>query len=322
LQKYKQANPDDKAIATVEYESAKAAYFDQDYNRAILSFQKYLEQYKGNTYSYDAKFYLADAYQRNGNEREALRFYNAVIEDNRSTFVNRALQRVGEIQATNSQFSQAIRTYTKLSRVASNKREQYLGWAGIMEAYFMLGVYDSVSSYAKLILEQGNVNANAENHAYLFLGKSAMQKGDYDKAKEYFNHAIKSAKDKNAVESKYLIALMQYNKKEFKPSLETLFELNRDYSMYEDWVGKSFLLIADNFVELNERFQAKATLQSIIDKSSVPSVVTEAKGKLAKIEEEDRRRSRTEQVIDEEDHMVLFDQLDSLLNKNIDIDDN
>jgi TolA-binding protein len=34
---------------------------------------------------------------------------------------------------------------------------------------------------------------------------------------------------------------------------------------YDYWVAKTFILLADNYVKLKDNFQAKATLQSIIE---------------------------------------------------------
>jgi hypothetical protein len=34
---------------------------------------------------------------------------------------------------------------------------------------------------------------------------------------------------------------------------------------YDYWLAKSFILLADNYVKLKDNFQAKATLQSVLD---------------------------------------------------------
>ena len=55
------------------------------------------------------------------------------------------------------------------------------------------------------------------------------------------------------------------------------------FSNHDYWFGKTFLLIADYFVAQNELFQAKATLNSIIEGSPVEEVVAEAKQRLEKL---------------------------------------
>ena len=63
-----------------------------------------------------------------------------------------------------------------------------------MESYYELAQYDSADTYAHLILEKGKVNAGAENKASLYLGKSAMARGDYDAAKDEFLNTLNSAR--------------------------------------------------------------------------------------------------------------------------------
>ena len=43
------------------------------------------------------------------------------------------------------------------------------------------------------------------------------------------------------------------------------FDLAKEMPNYDYWVAKTYILLADNYVRLKDNFQAKATLQSIID---------------------------------------------------------
>jgi hypothetical protein len=49
-------------------------------------------------------------------------------------------------------------------------------------------------------------------------------------------------------------------------------------------VGKSFLLLADNYVAMDNVFQAKGTLQSLIDNFPLQHIKDEAKKKLLEID--------------------------------------
>ena len=53
---------------------------------------------------------------------------------------------------------------------------------------------------------------------------------------------------------------------------------------YDYWVAKSFILLADNYLALKDKLQAKSTLLSIIDGyEGKDEIVAIAKEKLAKI---------------------------------------
>jgi hypothetical protein len=64
--------------------------------------------------------------------------------------------------------------------------------------------------------------------------------------------------------------------------------------MYEYWLGRSFILIGDNYLAMGEDFQAKATYQSIIDNSPMEEIVDEAQLKLMVLEKKAEEMSKTE----------------------------
>ena len=59
-------------------------------------------------------------------------------------------------------------------------------------------------------------------------------------------------------------------------------------------MGKSFILIADNYLALGEDFQAKATLQSVIDNSPIEEIIDEAQLKMLTLEEKVKELDDTE----------------------------
>jgi tetratricopeptide (TPR) repeat protein len=128
------------------------------------------------------------------------------------------------------------------------------------------------------------------------IGKSLLAQGATDEAIDYFLNTVNSAKDIHGAEAQYLIARIYYDQGDHLRSNEALFSLNENYGMYEEWIGKSFLLIADNFIEIDEVFQAKATLNSLIEKSPVEDIVSEAKRKLADIETREQNILKTDTI--------------------------
>jgi hypothetical protein len=54
---------------------------------------------------------------------------------------------------------------------------------------------------------------------------------------------------------------------------------------YDYWVAKGFILLADIYVENGNTFQAKQTLQSIIDNYEGPELAEIARNKLKSIEQ-------------------------------------
>lgn len=298
LSQYKIANPDDASLSSIEYEAAKNLYFNQQYDKAVPAFKDYVRQYANTAPAYEAKFYIAESYFRLDKISDAIAYYEQVIEENKITQTSRAIQRVAELSLQGKNYDKAIQYFNELASIARSKREQYSAWSGLMEAYFQKSQFDSVAYYGQLILDKGNVNANAESRANLYLGKAAYSQGNNNEAMDYFLTTLNTAKDENGAEAQWMVAEIQYKAGDYQKSIETLYDLNTNFSAYEHWLGKSFLLIADNYVALDEEFQARATLNSLVEKSPLKEIVDSAKAKLKQLDEMEANKRAEEPTVD------------------------
>ncbi|HAA12930.1 MAG TPA: hypothetical protein DCE41_15050, partial [Cytophagales bacterium] len=296
LDAYRAANPENADLVSVEYEAARNVYFNGDYARAIGTLQDFISRYSETSYASEARYFLAEAYFKLEKYPEAIQAFRQVVAENAVTNISLAYQRLGEMYSEQNQMADAITAFRQLAKRAQNKRESYEAWNGLMEAYYSEAVYDSVKHYATLILEQGGVAAEANNHANLLMGKAAYQEGRYGEATDHFQTTIETAKDINGAEAQYLIAEIQFQQKDHQTSLETLFDMNQSFGQYDYWLGNAFILIADNYEALGETFQSVATLESVIQYSPNAEVVATATQKL---EELNRRIAAEEAVVND-----------------------
>jgi lipopolysaccharide biosynthesis regulator YciM len=61
---------------------------------------------------------------------------------------------------------------------------------------------------------------------------------------------------------------------------------------YDLWITRSYILMGDVFWKQKDYFNAKATLQSVIDNTTNPELKEEAIGKLRQVTEEERKSSK------------------------------
>ena len=305
LARYKSANPENENVANIEYESAKNLYFSQNYDAAIEQLNNFINNYPGNPNVDEARYYIGESYYRAERIEQALRVYYEIEANGKYPRMNRVVQRIAELEEASGSMPNAITYYQKLANQARNKKEQYTAWSGLMSAYYNLAqtnptVLDSVDKYADLIIERANVSANAVNQALLYRGKAAYEQGDLERAREQFTRTVAAAKDENGAEAQYMLAKILYDQGQYSESIEALYELNKNFSIYEYWLGQSFLLVADNYIGLDETFQAEATLNSVIENSPVKEIVDEARRRLRTLNDLEREKEleRKEQEAD------------------------
>ncbi|EMR02891.1 tetratricopeptide repeat protein [Cesiribacter andamanensis] len=284
---YRKANPADQALETVEFESAKNMYFSQKYPQAIEQLQAYLKTYPSSSNAPEARFYLAEAFYRSNRTQEALAQYQTLAKSGPANLQTRSLERLAEISYRSGDYLTATRNYRRLERLAGNRRQQIDAWAGLMDTYYRRQQYDSTMYYANQLTNQSGAAANLMSKALLLKGKVALARKNYSEATTFLRQTVDLAKDENAAEAYYLIAYVQHLQEQYKESVETLFGYNAQFSAFKFWLGKSFILIAENYLKMGEIFQAKETLRSIIENATEPAIVEEAKKRLNEIQQQE-----------------------------------
>ena len=285
MTQFKTSNPGAKGIEIVEFESAKTLYFNQDYTKAIQSLGNYISSYPESPRLSEARYYQAESFYRLKDLPKALEIYVVLKEDQEFSFANKVTARIAELEFKQGHYEKAIPEFHRLAKIATTKKEQYNAWSGLMESHYFLAQYDSSVLYAQEIIKNGNVNASAQNKASVYIGKSAMAQGDYETAKDEFINTLNTAQDEFGAEAKYLLAEIFYLNKEHKQSNEVLVELKSSFAAYTEWVGKAFLLMADNYEAMGEIFQTKATLKSLVENFPMQSIKAQATERLKRIED-------------------------------------
>lgn len=283
LLQYKENNPEHTGLENVEFESMKAAYFNEKYPQAVKNATNFIKSYPNSNYKSEATFFLGDALYHVGDTLKALTNYYSVIDDNTSEYVARSLKSAADIELIKKNYVQSASLYTRLLKRTNTKKGLISASLGLLENFFYLKKYDSTIYYSNQVITIGNASINANNKANIYSGKANCAKGDTTKALEIYLNLLNNSQDEFAAEANYQLAYIIYLKKQYKQSLDKLFYLNEKFANYPKWFNKSYLLIAENYIALNEIFQAKATLKSVIDKSKDKESVEKAKQRLESI---------------------------------------
>ena len=283
LGSYKKTNPGSTDVERVQFENARNIYANGNYQQAIQSMLTFMQEYPNSPSTNAARYYLAESYRQTNDATNALKFYNMVVTDGQSDYVVRSATRAAELETKQQNFPRAVNNYRLIIGRATNKAEQITAQLGLMDTYFAFPKPDSAAAVARDILAAGNVVLGAQNRAQLMLGKVALGKADYKTAQADFEKTIALAKDINGAEAQYRLGEILYKQKKHKESIAAMLKFNEQFGEFDYWKGKAFILVADNNIALDEKTQAKAVLNSIIENSSDETIIAEAKQKLATI---------------------------------------
>jgi TolA-binding protein len=249
---------------SITYQVAEQRYLKSNFEDAAKDFNKYLTQFPNGAYRLNATFYLAECNFRNKIFGEALSGYETIIGEPKNIYSEKSLLKAGNINFKNKEYMKSLQQYGVLERDAEMRDNILFAQTGIMRASYLIANYGQAIAYAKKLIEGEKVSNELIAESHLIYGRSAMKLEDYAAAKKEFIIISKQSSDAGA-EAKYSLALIDYKMGNFKTSQAKCYDVANQVPSYDYWIAKSFMLLADNHLALNDKFEAKATLQSLLD---------------------------------------------------------
>jgi TolA-binding protein len=289
--------PGSKVTATeqdsIVYLAAETQFFKGNMDKALQGFTDYVTQFPKGFFALQANFYRSECLFTKQDFPNALKGYEYVINQSQNRFTERATARAANINYYDLRnYVRSYELYGKLQSIATldeNKRECQIG---LMRTSFFLKKYqECLDNIAKVAVLQGLPEFYKAEMAY-YKGMSLFSLKDYDKSQKELEYVTKNANNEQAAESKYTLAKMYYLKKNNKQAEKECNDYLDKFPSYEYYLGKTFILLSDIYLEDKKLLQAKATLQNLLDNYSQEDDVTaEAKQKLEAIQQKEMEGS-------------------------------
>ncbi|RZS97612.1 tetratricopeptide repeat protein [Cecembia calidifontis] len=281
--RYRSANPDNRSLQNLEFESAKSLYFANSWEQSIRAFEEYLRNYPQASNRAEAVFFIAESHYRAGRKEKALDFFYQIDRERESPQRLRAVQRIAAIEMENKNFQKALPYLRESARNARNQIEEYEALNGLMQAHYQTTRFDSALFYADRVIALGSVTGDAIPEALLLKAKAYQRSNQVGRAEETLRDLINEYKSVQGAEGLFLLAESYHKRGSFSQSNDVIFDFSSPYSGYDYWYGRCFILLAENYLKLGEEFQAKATLESIVERSTNPEIKKMAQEKLSSI---------------------------------------
>jgi len=275
--------PDSDNIQNIEYENIRNLYFNQKYDDLINQVISLDSSDKSIINRNEIDYYLAESYYKTNDYKNAEFIYVNISDSINSKYYSRSLNRLASINLRLKNYQKSINYYKNLQNVSKNNRERVESFIGILSNYFYLKNYDSVLFYSNSVNNFEKISFNNRNKINLISAKSFLQNNNTSSAIDMLLNTINLVKDESAAEANLILAQIFFNSGQNNQALETLYSLNENFQGYPYWTGKSYILIAEIFLSNDDKFQAEATLSSIIENTSIEEIKTEALSLLKKI---------------------------------------
>lgn len=274
----------DADLDNTTYEAAENQYLQNNTEKAISGFEKYLSQFPNGIHSINANFYLAQMYFKQGEKDKAAGKYEFVVNKPKNEFTEQALARLSQLYLEKSKYQEAIPLLERLEKEADSQQNVIFAQSNLMKSYYELNNYAKAEAYAEKVLKNPDSEKDARTDAQLIVARAAIKSGNDSKAKEAYAEVQKTATGELAAEALYYDAYFKFKGGNYEASNAAVQVLAKDFSGYKRWGAKGLLLMAKNFDKLGDAYQATYILDNVIKNfKKYPEIVEEAKAELSRI---------------------------------------
>lgn len=267
------------------YRSAENLYMAGNCEKASQNFTSYLERFPNGSFITNANFYLADCNRMRNNRDAALKGFEYVLQQPRNMFTEQALVHASQLYYTSGNYQSALNLYKRLIQEGEINTNITDAKVGAMRCNFKLNDYVGTIYAAADLLKTEKVPAELQREIRYMLGKSHFETGNKVAALDEFRAISKDVKSAEGAEAKYMVAEILYQQNKKDASEKEILDFVDKNTPHQYWLGKSFILLSDIYVDRKDEFQAFQTLKSIVDYYDVPDdgILALAKQKQSRI---------------------------------------
>ncbi|MCH2022691.1 MAG: tetratricopeptide repeat protein [Saprospiraceae bacterium] len=293
--------------------SAQIQFENNNWEDAVSRYTKYLERYPNGMNNIQARFNRGESLFDLKRYEEAILDYAYISDNGNPAYAETANYRAANITYYSIQdFSEASKYFGRLENLASTEERLFEAQQYGMRAAYYATKFDTLINTTERFINNPRTTPQDHAEANYYLGKSYLSQKKYDDALKAFDRNIElSGDDVLSAESRYWRAYIFYQKRELDNALDICFKNNKEIPGHPYWLVKSFILLADIYAEKGNLFQAKATLQSIVDNyDGDQDLIDEAKSKLQLVIDAEENKSKIKRINPDDDLEMIEENTD------------
>ena len=307
---------------SLTYNTAFMKFSEGDYAVAQKTFNQYLKKFENGIFKIDATYYNAISSLKVGDTSSAVLMYAELISVSNTEYQQSALSFLARKYYAQDNYANSNIYYQTLEKIAANnslKREAIIRLMYGNEKLNMELAY----KYAQQVLELDKTDEWLMSKAKIIIARYQFASGNYAKSKTTFEKVVELSAYDEGAEAKYYLAYLTYLDDSLVLAEKMIFELAENYSS-DHFIAKAFILLSDIYVVQENDFQAKATLESIIENHDEEELLNIARKKWEAIVERESLKNTIKEdpqsYIEISEEEIYYDLEEFLIEEIIDED--
>ena len=267
---------------SISFKAAEAQFENGNYDKAVSSYTDYINKFPTGSSILLAYYRRAESQVILKKYDSAFKDYEAVIVRGNSKYYTKSLEKAALIAYNyNKNFAKSYEYYSRLEKEPVDDNTKFEAQLGAMRSAYRSNNMKAVVEMAEKVSKNPQASVDQVATAEFYIGKSAFDQKDFDKALNAFNKVVRNSDNEQTAEARYLIAYIYYQKRDLEIANNLCDQAAKESAQYEYWVAKSILLQSDIAAEQGDLVSAKAALEAVIENfNKDPELVKIAQDKL------------------------------------------
>ena len=296
---------------SITYQIAYNKFKKEDYVQSKIDFSAYITTFGDDAiFQIKSQYYYSESCWKTSDTILAINAYKKVLELGNSVFFEPSLIRLCRYSYDKEDITSSNKYYQILDSTASTnglKRESIIR----LMFGFELNNAEIAVKYAERVLLADKIDDRLVARSKLIIARSDYQNGNYARSSDLCNEIVRLTTNQDGSEAMYMKSYFSYLEENYSETESLIFELSERYSS-NHWIAKGFVLLSDVYMNQGNNYQAKATLESVIENHDGEDVVNLAKKKWEQIIE--KKQSEKVELEKEESTIEIGETLDYEIN--------
>lgn len=270
------------------FNSAEQVFLSENYQKALVALQSYIDKYPSGSNVYKADFYMAESYRMLGMNEQACDSYKLVIDGGEGSFVELSMLNFARLSYDLERWDDAYGGYSSLYENARLGNNSYVALLGMMRSAFRAHDWEKALARADELIADERSAADRTEASYV-KAKSYIATSRRNEARGILETLASDMVGRYGAEAAYILIQESYDRGDFEKVENQVYAFADAGSDQTYWLAKAFIVLGDSFMERDDIEQAKATFESVRDGYSPDGegddVLDNVKLRLAKIDE-------------------------------------
>jgi TolA-binding protein len=276
-------NPSLKFSDQIYFKKAEIYYSNRDYESAKASYIDFIEKFSNSKFIPEAYYWLGKSADNLEQYEDAIFYFNVAFQKYpKSEIAASSVLEMGSIYNSLENYSAAISKYNQ----AIEKLE---GSPAVPEILYMKGL-----TYIKTdSLQQAYEVFSDVSYYYretIFADKSKFESGlidlaagRYENSDNNFLELAEKRNDELGAKAQYYYGLSLYEQSKYTEAISTLVRVRTVFSVYDEWLTKSYMALGDCYVKLDDKRKAEEMYLIVISNHKYDSFGEEARKKVREL---------------------------------------